>query len=147
MDLFPEICISIALVTLVLFILLAILNRRAATSRFSLVLAGICISSFFLFLPAYWATSQDWIVKNEIALNGNWYQTLRSGAYSLVYALKAIAGGQEIDVVETLSISQPFFQDIYIAMNYGYFIAAPIMTSGLVLSLVGANVWVARAAY
>lgn len=93
---------------------------------------GICISSFFLFLPRYWQTST--------AGNSAYpYPSLRSLAYTLYYSLKAVSGGQEIDVLETIepgSLS-PLFQLVYFVLNYGYFLAAPLLTSGLILSMIG----------
>ena len=140
MILFENICIGIALAVLVLFILLAIRFRRTATKRFSLVLVGICVSSFFLSLPRYWDTSLALFSGWHPGQEGSWFHALRTVAYSLFYSLKAVGGGQEVDVLEELEIESPVFRTIYIVLNYGYFVVAPLITSGLVLSLIG-DLW------
>ena len=138
--LFTEICISIALAALLLFLAVALFNRKTAARRFSLVLIGICISSFFLFLPTYWSTSQDWIQAIELEESVNWYPKLRTFVYSIFYCLKVVGGGQEIELLENIKIAKPFFRFVYMILNYSYFIAAPLMTSGLALSLIG-DLW------
>lgn len=138
--LFTEVCIILALSVLVLFLIFAGINRDTATKRFSLVLAGICVSSFFLFLPTYWSTSQTWITSLNLEEQAAWYPKLRTMVYALFYCLKAMAGGQEMGLLEKMEIGKPFFQFLYTVLNYSYFVAGPLMTSGLALSLIG-DLW------
>ena len=48
---FAEVCISLALVAMALFVFFAVRTRRTSSNRFSLLLAGIFVSSFLMFLP------------------------------------------------------------------------------------------------
>ena len=43
---FAEVCISLALVAMALFVFFAVRTRRTSSNRFSLLLAGIFVSSF-----------------------------------------------------------------------------------------------------
>lgn len=105
--------------------------RHTVSKRLAILLAGICVSSFFLFLPRYW---------QESVMGEHSYPSLRSLTYTLYYSLKAISGGQQIDVMEEMEFHQNFpslLRLIYYVMNYTFLVAAPVLTSSLVLSLVG----------
>lgn len=109
-------------------------NRHTVSRRITILLAGVCLSSFFLFFPCYWRFSVDGTA------DGYAYPPLlRSLTYTLYYSLKAISGGQEIDVMETMVFDSvpPVIRIAYFILNYVFFIAAPLLTSSLILSLIG----------
>lgn len=111
-------------------------RERHAFSRFvTTLLAGICISSCFLFFPPYLDQSYGLIQEKGYAGPA----VIRAAAYTLFYSLKAIGGGQEIDMMELLTVSgaHPVIRFLFFGLNYGFFVAAPLLTSGLVLSLFG----------
>ena len=136
---FAEVCISLALIALVVFVFFAVRTRRTSSNRFSLLLVGIFVSSFLMFLPVYWEASQQ-VLESIPHPQGAWYPKLRTLVYSLVYGLKAVGGGQEMSLLEQQDISVPFLRFMYTVLNLTFYVAAPVMTSGLVLSLVG-DVW------
>lgn len=139
MNMFAEVCISLALVAMALFVFFAVRTRRTSSNRFSLLLAGIFVSSFLMFLPVYWEASQQ-VLESIPHPQGAWYPRLRTLVYSLVYSLKAVAGGQEMARLEKLDITVPFLRFAYTVLNLSFYVTAPVMTSGLVLSMVG-DVW------
>ncbi len=136
---FAEVCISLALIALAVFVFFAVRTRRTSSNRFSLLLVGIFVSSFLMFLPVYWEASQQ-VLESIPHPQGAWYPKLRTLVYSLVYGLKAVGGGQEMSLLEQQDISVPFLRFMYTVLNLTFYVAAPVMTSGLVLSLVG-DVW------
>ena len=136
---FAEVCISLALIALAVFVFFAVRTHRTSSNRFSLLLVGIFVSSFLMFLPVYWEASQQ-VLESIPHPQGAWYPKLRTLVYSLVYGLKAVGGGQEMSLLEQQDISVPFLRFMYTVLNLTFYVAAPVMTSGLVLSLVG-DVW------
>ena len=136
---FAEICISLALIALAVFVFFAVRTRRTSSNRFSLLLVGIFVSSFLMFLPVYWEASQQ-VLESIPHPQGAWYPKLRTLVYSLVYGLKAVGGGQEMSLLEQQDISVPFLRFMYTVLNLTFYVAAPLMTSGLVLSMMG-DVW------
>ncbi len=129
-----NICVSLAVGIFVAALAAALRNRHAVSRRITILLAGICLSSFCLFLPAYWELSCKGVEDGLAYPPG-----LRSLAYTLFYSLKAISGGQQIQVVEAMGLKQahPVIRHLYFWLNYGFFIGAPVLTSSLVLSLIG----------
>lgn len=134
---FPVLISSCVLISAGIFavaLLRAFLNRHTVSRRITILLAGVCASSFFLFFPGYWRTSFDGTVEGV-----SYPPLLRSLAYTLYYGLKAISGGQEIDVMETMALESvpSVIRIVYFVLNYVFFIAAPLLTSSLILSLIG----------
>lgn len=116
-------------------LLMAFRRCYTVSRRITILLAGICISSIFLFFPGYWELSHSVLKEKGLSYPPG----LRAVAYTLYYSLKAIGGGQQISVMEEILFeSAPaVIRGIYFAMNYGFFVAAPVLTSSLILSLIG----------
>lgn len=130
-----NICVLVAFGIFFVALLKAFRHRHTVSSRITILLAGICFSSCFLFFPCYWELS-------HVALQAeglSYPPGFRAVAYTLYYSLKAISGGQEIDVVETMVLSSApwVVRWIYFALNYVFLVAAPLLTSSLVISLIG----------
>lgn len=132
---FLNICVLIATGIFLVSLVIAFRNRHAISRRIAILLTGICFASFFLFFPCYWIMSQAHLVNEQLS----YPPLLRSLAYTLYYSLKSIGGGQEIDVMEELvfSSSPSLIRSLYFALNYGFFVAAPLLTSSLIVSLIG----------
>ena len=126
-------CFGMATVILGVALVNAFRRRRPFSQIVSILLAGICFSSFFLFLPCYWQLSEG-----ELP-----YRVGKSVTYTLYYGLKAITGGQQLGEMEKAIFGSSFsaaFRWLYITLNYIYFVAAPLLTSTLILSLIG-DLW------
>lgn len=121
-----EICVVVALAVMLVFAGFAIKERHTASKCISMILLGICVSSIFLFFPVYWADSA-----------GVEYQPFRAAVFSLYYGAKALAGGQEIRLLEKYKEVFPAFRFVFLLLNYVYFLAAPLLTSSLILSFMG----------
>lgn len=132
---FLSVFVVVAAVIFAVALVKAFRNRHVASRRLTILLAGICISSFFLFLPRYLQTSGQGVADD----NFSYPAWLRSLAYSLYYCLKTISGGQEIDVMEEIAFTATpsVIRFLYFFLNYSFFVAAPILTSSLVISLIG----------
>ena len=128
-------CVLIAAGIFLVSLVIAFRNRHAVSRRITILLAGICLASFFLFFPCYWITSQAYLEKEQLS----YPPMLRSIAYTLYYSLKSIGGGQEINVMEelVLSAAPSLIRFLYFTLNYGFFVAAPLLTSSLIISLIG----------
>lgn len=111
------------------------LSRKQYTFRkkLSYLLGGLCISAFFLFYPRYRELSLA--VDPEASLIHP-FPGFRSIVYTLYDSLKAMGGGQDLEELEGLTLGKNW-QWIYLGLNYLFYIAAPILTSGLILSLFG----------
>lgn len=107
---------------------LAFVYRHASRTGPSILLLGIILSSFFLFFPFYEAKSVGTPLPN-----------LRTLVFTLFYGLKSISGGQEIKLLETFELegAHERIQELFYILNYIYFVLAPVLTSGLVLSFFG----------
>ena len=132
---FLNFCILTAACIFLLALLAAFRNRHAVSRRITILLAGVCLSSFFLFLPCYLELSRVGVSEDGFS----YPPVLRTVAYTLVYSLKSISGGQEIEVMEELGLAaaHPVIRNLYFGLNYGFFVATPLLTSSLVVSLIG----------
>lgn len=128
-------CVVVAAVIFSVTLLKAYRSRHTVSRGLTILLAGICISSLFLFFPRYLDQSLQLIQQDGLV----YPPVIRSLAYTLYYSLKSISGGHEIDVMEQLLLSSvhPVVRWLYFILNYGFLLAAPVLTSGLILSLVG----------
>ena len=81
-----------------------------------------------MFLPVYWELSQEFD-----------FSLIRTAAYALHDGLKAISGGQEIADIEKLNLetAPSLIRTIYFVLNYVWLVAAPLLTSSLIISLIG----------
>ena len=121
-----------------LAVLAAFCRRHTVSRVITILLAGICISSIFLFFPRYWEVSHSALGKDELSYP-SYPPVLRTVVYTIYYSLKAIGGGQQITVMEDMRFTtEPeYIRILYFGLNYIFFVTAPLLTSSLVLSLIG----------
>lgn len=120
------ICFSIGLVILALAGFFAWKNRNDTSKWIFCIMIGIFFSAFFIILPTEW-------IKEGKAVS---YPTLYTLLSSLFYSFKTLGGGQEITQIETMPLTG-LAKMFYIVFNYLVFIAAPVLTSSLLLSFFG----------
>lgn len=101
-------------------------NRKDTSSWIFCITIGIFFSTFFMVLPTEW-------IKEGKAVS---YPTLYTLLSSLFYSFKTLGGRQEITQLETMPLTDPA-KSIYIVFDYLVFIAAPVLTSSLLLSFLG----------
>lgn len=137
MELIPNICVLAAAGIFVFSCLKAYRNRNTVSGMITVLLAGICISSCFLFFPGYLEQSRTFFA--DPGANRGDFSVLRTVALTVYDSLKAISGGQEIGDLEKLTVSgmDPAIRLLYFSMNYLFLVAAPLLTSSLVISLIG----------
>lgn len=123
---FFEICMILALGILAVFLKQAIGQSHTTSRCISMILLGICVSSVIMFLPVYWAESAGYA-----------FRPFRMIVFSLYYGFKAIGGSQEIKLLENFQAASAVFRFTFILLNYIYFVAAPLLTSSLILSFIG----------
>ncbi len=120
------ICLSIALVILVITFVLAFKKRNSASKAITCIMVGIFLSTFFMMLPT------EWVLKGENVFSNALY----GGLSSLLYSFDALGGGQDIAQLETIALTG-WVKTVYMIVNYVVFAAAPILTSSLILSFIG----------
>ena len=124
-----RICILTALGIALAAIGVSCQNRHVFRKRITIILAGILFSSLFLFFPSY--------LKDSCCKT---YPILRAAAHTLCNALKALSGSQDMGVIGKFELESDAhwgYTMIYYVLNYIYLVAAPLLTSGLIISFVG----------
>lgn len=120
------ICFAIGLAILALAGFFAWKNRNDTSNWIFCIMIGIFFSAFFIILPTEW-------IKEGKAMSAPTLYTLLS---SLFYSFKTLGGRQEISQLETMPLTG-LVKMFYIVFNYIVFIAAPVLTSSLLLSFFG----------
>lgn len=120
------ICFAIGLAIWTLAIFFAWKNRKDTSKWIFCIMIGIFFSTFFIILPTEWIKEGK-----EVS-----YPTLYTLLSSLFYSFKTLGGRQEITQLETMPLTS-LAKSIYIVFNYLVFIAAPVLTSSLLLSFFG----------
>lgn len=120
------ICFAIGLAILALAGFFAWKNRNDTSKWIFCIMIGIFFSAFFIILPTEW-------IKEGKEMSAPTLYTLLS---SLFYSFKTLGGRQEISQLETMPLPG-LAKMFYIVFNYIVFIAAPVLTSGLLLSFFG----------
>lgn len=117
---------GIGLVIIVIALATAFRHRYNTTQCIGDIMAGIFFSTFFMILPT------AWISEGETVSHSWGYRILSS----LFYSFKALGGGPDIVQLESVKLTGAA-RDLYFAVNYILFAVAPVLTSGLILSLFG----------
>lgn len=120
------ICFAVGLAIWALAIFFAWKNRKDTSKWIFCIMIGIFFSTFFIILPTEW-------IKEGKAVS---YPTLYTLLSSLFYSFKTLGGRQEITQLETMPLTG-LAKSIYIVFNYLVFVAAPVLTSSLLLSFFG----------
>lgn len=123
---FDIICCCIALVFLGVAFFFAVKNRFEAKKCISSIMIGILVSTMFMVLPT------EWVKEGKTVFAEIPYAIVSS----LLYALKAISGRQDISQLESIGF-EGVCKGIYIAINYVLFMLAPVITSSLIISCLG----------
>lgn len=118
--------LCIALGTLALAIALALRARKDSSKCISYLTIGMVVTVFLLVLPTRWAA-------DDASL---WNRPLYSAISALFYGIKTLGGGQSLDQLESIRL-EGWVKNVYMALNYVIVIAAPLLTSGLILSFIG----------
>lgn len=119
-------CFAIGLAIFALSVFFAFKNRNDTSKWIFCIMIGIFFSTFFMILPT------EWIKAGKELSNATLYPLLSS----LFYSFKTLGGRQEIMQLETMPLPG-LAKSIYIVFNYLIFVAAPVLTSGLLLSFFG----------
>lgn len=119
-------CFAIGLAILAFAIFFAYKNRNDTSKWIFCIMIGIFFSTFFMVLPT------EWIKEGKEPSNPILYTLLSS----LFYSSKVLSNKQEISQLETMPLTG-VIKSIYIIINYITAVAAPILTSGLLLSFFG----------
>lgn len=101
-------------------------NRKDTSKWIFCIMIGIFFSTFFIIRPTEWIKEGK-----EVS-----YPTLYTLLSSLFYSFKTLGGRQEITQLETMPLTG-LAKSLYIFFNYLVFIAAPVLTSSLLLSFFG----------
>ena len=117
---------AIGLIILISFLVLAVKNRYSTSKCISCVTTGVVLSTFFMIFPTQW-------IKDGAELSFPFAYKLIS---SIAYSFSTLGGGQNYAQTEAIAL-EGVLKTVYIVINYACFITAPLLLSGLVLSLFG----------
>ena len=117
---------AIGLIILISFLVLAVKNRYSTSKCISCITTGVVLSTFFMIFPTQW-------IKDGAELSFPFAYKLIS---SIAYSFATLGGGQNYAQTEAIAL-EGVLKTVYIVINYVCFITAPLLLSGLVLSLFG----------
>lgn len=118
-----------ALVILIGSIALAVYKRKETGKWIYYLTIGSFIIVFLMVLPTKWTKDGQEI----------WSPFLYKIVSSIFYSLKSLGGGQNLEQLETISLTG-WIKDLYMILGYIIFFMAPIVTSGFILSFIGDSI-------
>lgn len=116
----------VALVILAIAAILAVRKRKEAGKWISCLTTGTVFAVFLMVLPT------QWIEDGQTFWSPLLYKLISSASYSI----KSLGGGQDLKQLETIALTG-WERALYMGVNYLIVIAAPLLTSSLILSFVG----------